>query len=386
MVWAHHCEVASIKGCNGVNAEAFGNGDDGGVGRSEGHVDVAAGQFCDSHEVGLSEVDETKVAGGKVLEEADLSIWAPFGLKQIGSLSHDGSGQETPTCRDRAHDSNAGFVIVVVGFSCSDQNAGVEEDHLLAEARQVLVGVASQVSRAALDRPNEAEFLSMGRLDPWLAIDSAGGLDGHGAEVCSWLDSKAGKLSCVDGACAVITDQDVEYLGMLLGAAHDHRVVRQMASPQRSPAFQKSRGHGPRHYLRRETVTASDSPASSARRGARSEVASGSLALGPVSGALSLFGEELPGEPDQSAQAEQPLADWLVNSLREALIARGFVATAERQQAIEAVVGRPVDSLRSLTRAEALRALDQLASASAPQTQSASSWDSRDEDTWIDRL
>lgn len=105
-----------------------------------------------------------------------------------------------------------------------------------------------------------------------------------------------------------------------------------------------------------------------------------------MSGDLSLFGEDLPSEPDQPIPTEQPLAGWMVDSLRDALTARGLTATAERQQAIEAVVGRPVESLRSLTRGEALRALEQLTSTSAPQARSTSSWDSRDEDTWIDRL
>jgi len=105
-----------------------------------------------------------------------------------------------------------------------------------------------------------------------------------------------------------------------------------------------------------------------------------------VSGDLSLFGDDPPSEPDQPIPTEQPLAGWIVDSLRQALTARGLTATAERQQAIEALAGRPVESLRSLTRAEALRALEQLASSSAPQARSTSSWDSRDEDTWIDRL
>ena len=105
-----------------------------------------------------------------------------------------------------------------------------------------------------------------------------------------------------------------------------------------------------------------------------------------MSGDLSLFGEDPPNEPDQPIPTEQPLAGWMVDSLRDALTARGLTATAERQQAIEVAVGRPVESLRSLTRGEALRALEQLTSTSAPQARSTSSWDSRDEDTWIDRL
>jgi hypothetical protein len=107
-----------------------------------------------------------------------------------------------------------------------------------------------------------------------------------------------------------------------------------------------------------------------------------------VSGDLSLFGDD---EPDAQVgpapvPTEAPIADWLVDQLREALTASGLTTMEERQRAIEAAAGRPVESLRSLTRAEALRVLSQLHSAVAPQTQSASAWDSRDEDTWIDRL
>lgn len=105
-----------------------------------------------------------------------------------------------------------------------------------------------------------------------------------------------------------------------------------------------------------------------------------------MSGDLSLFGDDPPGEPDQPAPAEQPLADWLVTSLRDALVSAGHVSTAERQSAIEEAVGRPVESLRSLTRAEALRALDQLASKPSSEGSAATSWDNREEDTWIDRL
>ncbi|MGY1621044.1 hypothetical protein ACI789_02460 [Geodermatophilus sp. SYSU D00965] len=105
-----------------------------------------------------------------------------------------------------------------------------------------------------------------------------------------------------------------------------------------------------------------------------------------MSGDLSLFGDDQPQKPAQSASAEAPIADWLVDSLREALTARGLITMAERQQAIEAAAGRSVDSLRSPTRAEALRALSQLTPTTASQTRSTSTWDDRDEDTWIDRL
>ena len=105
-----------------------------------------------------------------------------------------------------------------------------------------------------------------------------------------------------------------------------------------------------------------------------------------MAGNLSLFGDDQPDEPVRPVPAEASIADWLVDAIREALTARGLVTMAERQQAIETVAGRPVESLRSLTRAEAMRALSELTPEPAPQSGSTSAWDGRDEDTWIDRL
>ena len=111
--------------------------------------------------------------------------------------------------------------------------------------------------------------------------------------------------------------------------------------------------------------------------------------IAPVASDLSLFGDDPPEEPappSQPVRTEATIADWLVDALREALTARGLTTMSERQQAIEAAAERPVESLRSLTRAEALRILAELSPTSDDQAGSASSWDNRDEDTWIDRL
>jgi len=105
-----------------------------------------------------------------------------------------------------------------------------------------------------------------------------------------------------------------------------------------------------------------------------------------VSGDLSLFGDDQPSTPVEPARIETPIPDRLVDQLKEALTARGLTTMAERQQAIEAAAERPVESLRSLTRAEALRVLERLNAEPAPQARSASAWDNRAEDTWIDRL
>ena len=101
---------------------------------------------------------------------------------------------------------------------------------------------------------------------------------------------------------------------------------------------------------------------------------------------LSLFGDDKPNELVQPGRTEAPIADWLIDQLRGALTARGLSTVVERQRAIEAAAERPVESLRSLTRAEALRVLSLLGSTPAPQTSQTSAWDDRDEETWIDRL
>lgn len=101
---------------------------------------------------------------------------------------------------------------------------------------------------------------------------------------------------------------------------------------------------------------------------------------------LSLFGDEEPDVP-AAEPAVAPSTAWQIDLLRKALDARGLLTMDERQALIEDVVGRPVGSLRSMTHDEAMLAISKLgSSASASPVGSASLWDSRDEDTWIDRL
>lgn len=107
-----------------------------------------------------------------------------------------------------------------------------------------------------------------------------------------------------------------------------------------------------------------------------------------MSADLSLFGNS---EDDALAKSQPaasdvvPIAQWQIDLLRKALDARGLVSMENRQQAIEAAAGRPIVSLRALTHDEALSVLARLGP--APERQrSGSSWDQRDEDTWIDRI
>jgi hypothetical protein len=100
----------------------------------------------------------------------------------------------------------------------------------------------------------------------------------------------------------------------------------------------------------------------------------------------SLFGDE-PETPSAVPvpPAAAPIRDWQIDLLRKALDARGLTTMAERQTMIEELAGRPVSALRDLTQDEALGLLSKLGS-TAPKSGNGSLWESRDEDTWIDRL
>lgn len=101
---------------------------------------------------------------------------------------------------------------------------------------------------------------------------------------------------------------------------------------------------------------------------------------------LPLFGDDPRPAPVDAQKTPTPIADWQVDLLRKALDARGLTAMADRQQAVEGAAGRSLRSLRDLTHDEAIRVLNRLGESGQPGDQSVSLWESRDEDTWIDRL
>ncbi|RNM12127.1 hypothetical protein EFL26_20160 [Nocardioides pocheonensis] len=81
-----------------------------------------------------------------------------------------------------------------------------------------------------------------------------------------------------------------------------------------------------------------------------------------------------------------PIADWQRDLIRKALDARGLTAMDDRQQAVEGAAGRALANLRDLTHDEAIVVLNRLGGSGPAGNRSASLWESRDEDTWIDRL
>lgn len=101
---------------------------------------------------------------------------------------------------------------------------------------------------------------------------------------------------------------------------------------------------------------------------------------------MALFGDEprVPSAPP--ADVPKPIADWQRDLIRNALDARGLTAMEDRQQAVEGAAGRAVPNLRDLTHDEAIVVLNSLGQSGPAGNRSASLWESRDEDTWIDRL
>lgn len=85
---------------------------------------------------------------------------------------------------------------------------------------------------------------------------------------------------------------------------------------------------------------------------------------------------------------EPPIQDHQVAAIREAFAASRIDSQDRRKEIVQSCVVRPVGALRELTAAEAHRVLKRIkeVAAAKPRPAGASSWDLREEDTWIDKL
>jgi hypothetical protein len=83
-----------------------------------------------------------------------------------------------------------------------------------------------------------------------------------------------------------------------------------------------------------------------------------------------------------------PLArDEQIAAIRSGLDSLDILSQQERQAFVESVILTTVGSLRDLTAVQARRVVDQLKVVrDRPAAKDGSLWDTRDEDTWIDRL
>lgn len=100
----------------------------------------------------------------------------------------------------------------------------------------------------------------------------------------------------------------------------------------------------------------------------------------------SLFGDDEPAEIALPADDTDVMAaDWQISQLRQALDKTGASDMAARQRLVEGLVGRRVQSLRDLTSPEA-RLLSERMAARSIKIEGGTSWDTREDETWIDRL
>lgn len=87
-----------------------------------------------------------------------------------------------------------------------------------------------------------------------------------------------------------------------------------------------------------------------------------------------------------------PIRDEQIAQIREAFAASGIEDMAARRELVESCVQRPTESLRDLRATDVRFILERLklrpkttGDGSSPEA-AGSSWDQREEDTWIDRL
>lgn len=86
--------------------------------------------------------------------------------------------------------------------------------------------------------------------------------------------------------------------------------------------------------------------------------------------------------------SHSPVREEQIDAIREAFKSAGIDNQEERQRIVQAASVRQIGSLRELYAHEAHRVLQRMQQRvqSRPDTQGASAWDLREEDTWIDRL
>ena len=100
-----------------------------------------------------------------------------------------------------------------------------------------------------------------------------------------------------------------------------------------------------------------------------------------------------PGLFDLEDQAEEKtfeeplISEEQVASIRGAFEQAGITSMEERQEVIESCTARPVANIRELQARDVRRVLKRIAERQNHQKPvSGSSWDTREEDTWIDKL
>lgn len=99
----------------------------------------------------------------------------------------------------------------------------------------------------------------------------------------------------------------------------------------------------------------------------------------------SLFEIDEPAKP--TSPSDMPIRPEQMQQIRDALDEAGVIAQEDRKTLIESVVIRSVSTLRDLHAVEARRVLERIKERTARSPKATgSAWDTREEDTWIDKL
>lgn len=93
------------------------------------------------------------------------------------------------------------------------------------------------------------------------------------------------------------------------------------------------------------------------------------------------------GDSSSMSASPLPVRDEQIAAIRGGFNDVGILTQQDRKTFVESVILEPAVSLRGLTAVQARQVIDRLKDRQAPKKSSTgSSWDDREEDTWIDRL
>ena len=96
---------------------------------------------------------------------------------------------------------------------------------------------------------------------------------------------------------------------------------------------------------------------------------------------------DLEDQTEEKTFEEPLISEEQVAAIRDAFDHASIISMEERQQIIESCTARPIANIRQLQARDVRRVLKRIAERQNYQKPaSGSSWDNREEDTWIDKL
>lgn len=158
MAGTHHGEVPPVQSGDGGDAEAFGEGDQGGVGSAQAQIGVAAHQLGDPGLIAMFEVLDSQAAVADRVEQPGFRFGAELAVDEVGRFGDDqGVGDKRP--RVGLEQVLAGLVVGVVGIG-GGGHAGVDQQHSVAPETlgQQLVGLRAAPGLARSPEGHEGQM------------------------------------------------------------------------------------------------------------------------------------------------------------------------------------------------------------------------------------